>query len=203
MAVKRRAMTAWAARTGIAQRLADGARITYRARTDALASWVAAGRREDLPGWRGALGPLVRVGLLAALAYVLYSIVRALPWLMWLLTGLLLRAAWRASRGAGAEEPEEEQPAPDAEAVRTLLLECLGDRPAVHLSTVLAHLQKTGQGEGWTVSDLRARLEALGIPVRPKVKVGGVPTRGVHRDDLQGPPPADATEASPAPSTAA
>lgn len=202
MAVKRRAVAAWAARTSAAQRLATGLHTLYRRRSDALASWVAAGRRDDLPGWRGALGPVVRLALLGIGVYVVYAIIRALPWLMWLLIALVARAAWRASR-TPAEAPDETPEQAPAEAVRTLLLECLGDRPAVHLSTVLARLHQEGHNPTWTVSDLRAALEAMGIPVRPKVKVGGVPTRGVHRDDLQAPSPAPAPEASPAPSTAA
>lgn len=204
--MKRPTLALWAARTRTAQRLADGASIVYRTHTEALAAWVRAGRREDLTGWRGALGPLLRLACLALVGYVLYSIIRALPSLMWLLAALFLRAAWRSTRTPD-EEPEEasdeEEAAPGAEAVRALLLECLGNSPAVHLSTVLAHLQQRGLGEGWTVSDLRARLEALGIPVRPKVKVNGSPTRGVHRDDLQAPSPVTDQEASPAPSTAA
>lgn len=203
--MKRRAAVAWAARTGAAQRLADGSRVIYRRRAKALAAWVAAGRRADLPGWRGALGPLLRLASLALTAYILYAIIRAVPWLMWLLTALFLRAAWRAGRTpaeATEEDPDQAKTTPDVEAVRALLLDCLGDRPAVHLSTVLAHLQQRGLGEGWTVSDLKARLEVLGIPVRPKVKVGGSPTRGVHRDDLQAPSPVTGQEPSPAPSTA-
>ncbi|MFJ4624179.1 hypothetical protein [Streptomyces sp. NPDC088812] len=62
----------------------------------------------------------------------------------------------------------------------------MGDADAVHLRTVLAHLQRRGQWEGRKVADLRAASEALGIPVHPKVKVPGSrsPTRGVRRVDL-------------------
>ncbi|MFH8717253.1 hypothetical protein [Streptomyces zaomyceticus] len=175
-----------AARHGVAQRLADGSRTLYRRRTDALTTWVAAGRRDDLTGWRAALGPLVRLSLLLAAAAITYRAARTVPWLMWILAGGWTLAAWRAG---AREQPPAEAPQDAARedptgAAVTLLREVLGDRPAVHLSEVLAHLQKHGQGEGWKVADLRVRLEALGVPVDPRVKVGKVPTRGVRAADL-------------------
>ncbi|MDV5145916.1 hypothetical protein R1T08_17290 [Streptomyces sp. SBC-4] len=188
-----------AARHGVAQRLADGSRALYRRRADALTAWVAAGRRDDLTGWRAALGPLVRLALVGALAFVAYRIVRAVPWLMWLAAGGWALAAWRAG---GRLQPtvEELQDAPEedpAGAAVTLLRKVLADRPAVHLSEVLAHLQQHGQGKGWKVADLRVRLEALGIPVDPRVKVGRVPTRGVRAADLDRHFPTETTPPSP------
>ncbi|MEU8316677.1 hypothetical protein [Micromonospora sp. NPDC049033] len=103
---------------------------------------------------------------------------------MWLLTGLWLTAAWRTGRDATEEPAEHHTAEPDTDAVVRLLRDLLAGAPAVHLSTALTHLQKHGHGEGWKVTDLRARLEALGIPVHPKVKVGGIPTRGVRATDL-------------------
>jgi hypothetical protein len=168
-------------------RLAAGCAIVARQRSVALAAWVQAGRRDDLSGWRAALGPVVRLVALGSVAYGALWVVRALPWLMWLLTAWWLRAAWRATRTPAedmGDERVDEPGEPDVEPVLALLFEVLGGRDRVHLSTVLAHLQEKGQCEGWKVGDLRARLEALGIPVEPKVKVGGVPTRGVLRDAL-------------------
>ncbi len=130
---------------------------------------------------------VVRVALFVLGLYTAARLVRGAPVLMWPLTALWCWAAWRAVQPPvspahpAIEEAREQAP---VEPVLALLYECLDGRPGVHLSTVLAHLQERGQGVGWTVSDLRARLEALGIPVRPKLKVNGVPTRGVHRDDL-------------------
>lgn len=83
------------------------------------------------------------------------------------------------------EPVDEARTGPDTEAVRALLLDLMGAGPGVHLRTVLAHLQEKGQWEGRTVSDLRVHLEALGIPVDPKLKVGGTPTRGVRREALE------------------
>jgi hypothetical protein len=188
----------------VIRRLAAGSAIVARRRSEALAAWVAAGRRDDLSGWAAVLGPAVRLVALAAVAYGALALARAMPWLMWLLTAWWARAAWRAAAAAEGDEEtlvddEEQPPAADpAGAAVALLREVLGDRPAVHLSEVLAHLQEHGQGEGWKVADLRARLEALGIPVAPRVKVGKIPTRGVRAADLDHRFPTRETSPSPA-----
>jgi hypothetical protein len=194
-----------------ADRLATGSAALARRLGTNAAAWCARARRDDLTSWRAILGILLRLALLLFGAYLLARIVRALPVLMWLLTTAWTAAAWRAGRPA-AEEPAEEPaqvpadtaPAPDREAVIALLLEAMGTADAVHLSTVIAHLQEKGHGEGWKVADLRARLEALHIPTHPKVKAPGSksPTRGVRRVDLAS-SPAAAEETSTAPSTAA
>ncbi|MEU3945442.1 hypothetical protein [Streptomyces sp. NPDC029526] len=193
-----------------ANRLCTGSSILVRRLGARAAAWCARGRRDDLTGWRAALGILVRLALLALGAYLLARLVRALPALMWLLTTWWTAAAWRAGRPttSEAEEAPEETPAApapalDPTAVRTLLLEVMGDAPAVHLRTVLAHLQERGQWEGRKVGDLRAALEALEIPHDRRVKVAGVPTWGVRRRDLDTPSPTVAQETSPTASTAA
>ncbi|MDJ0460606.1 hypothetical protein [Streptomyces sp. H27-C3] len=183
-----------------AHRVWHGSAELARRIGDRAAAWVAKGPTRSHRIVRGLL-------LLGGL-YFAARIIRAAPGVLWLLV-----PAWcvAAVRHAPPVEDEEQPPveagktaATDSrDAVLALLFECLGDRPAVHLSTVLKHLQKRGHGRGWTVSDLRVRLEALGIPVQPKVKVGGVPTRGVRRDDLTPPSPHGGPVASPAPSTAA
>lgn len=189
-----------AARARAAERLSRGSTLVWQRRTAGLARWVRRGRRDDLTGLAAALGPIVRVAVLGLAAWIAYRFVRTVPVLLGVLTALWCAAAWRAGRPL-AEPAVEDDPAPlDPEAVRTLLLDLMGDAPAVHLKTVLAHLQQRGHGEGWTVGDLRARLEALSIPVRLKVKApGGGPTRGVHRDDLAPAPlaePETSTDAS-------
>jgi hypothetical protein len=189
-----------------AGRLSVGSRAYARRLGACAAAWCARGRRSDLTGWRGALGIVVRLALLVLGVYVLARIVRSLPALMWLLTGWWTIASWRAGKPAAEtpqEEPSEAPAAPDVEAVRTLLLDLMGTGSGVHLRTVLAHLQEHGQWEGRTVSDLRAHLGRLDIPVDRGVKVARVPTWGVRRRDLQAPSPAEPQEASPAPSTAA
>ncbi|MFE2747335.1 hypothetical protein ACFXKX_23905 [Streptomyces scopuliridis] len=199
--------------------LGKGSEAVWQRLADRVTAWVRAGRRDDLKGWQAGLGSLFRLAAIVAAGYLGWLVVRRWPWLLWLIGLGWLVAAWRATHQRPAEdgddtaaedehEPLDEHPAElpvelPVEAVRALLFECLGDRPAVHLSTVLAHLQKRGHGKGWKVADLRVRLEALGIPVHPKVKVGGVPTRGVRRVDLESPTPADAAGASPSASTAA
>lgn len=186
-----------------AGRIATGSTIVARRLAARAAAWVRRGRRGDLTGLKAALGCWARLALLAFGLYLLWRLIRAVPNLLWPLTAGWLVASWRAGRRAPAPAAEDAPAGPDVEAVRALLLEAMGEGDAVHLSTVLAHLQKRGHGKGWKVGDLRARLEALGIPVHPKVKAGGKgPTRGVRRADLA-PSPAAVQETSTASSTAA
>ncbi|MFC9682710.1 hypothetical protein [Streptomyces sp. NPDC056948] len=203
----KRRLAWWAARSSLAGRLARGSYTVWERRAEALTAWVRAGRRDDLDGWKAALGPLVRLLLLGVLAYAVWAIVRALPWLMWLLAGWWIRAAWRASREAPAEaaerSPEQAAHTLHVEVLRKLLLDLMGTGSGVHLRTVLAHLQEHGQWEGRKVADLRVHLTRLDIPVHRGVKVGRTPTWGVRRRDLEAPSPAAAQETSTAPSTAA
>ncbi|MFJ1995302.1 hypothetical protein [Streptomyces asiaticus] len=179
----------------IADRLARGSSIVWQRRSEALAAWVRAGRRDDLTGWRAVLGPAFRLAILGAAGWLAARIVRARPVLMWALAIGWLVAAWRASRpapdeegeDASEDEPDQARAVPGPEAVRQLLATLIGDRPGVHLSAVLTHLQERGLGEGWEVAELRARLEAQGVPVRRSVKVDRRVAYGVHRDDLQAP----------------
>ncbi|MGW4250319.1 hypothetical protein [Streptomyces californicus] len=204
----KRAAVIWAARTATAQRLATGSH-TLIARIGArTADWIRAGRRDDLTGLAAALGCIVRAVLVAAGAYLLWRAARAVPALLWVLAPAWCWAALRAAPRASAEDPPEEapeEPEPDPrEAVLRLLYEALGDRPSMYLSDLLAHLQKKGHGKGWRVADLRARLEALGIPVEQRLRTGGRgASRGIVRAQLPPLPGPTPQEASPAPSTAA
>lgn len=197
-----------------AARVATGSAVVARHICRCAAAWVARGRRHDLTGWRAVLGCWCRLALLLFGLYLLWRIVRAVPALMWLFSGVWTVAAWRAGRpaveeptAASADATAEDVPALDREAVRTLLLTLMGDGSGVHLRTVLAHLQQhpstAAQTASWKVPDLRARLVALEVPVDRGVKVAGVPTWGVRRRDLEAPSPAEAQEMSTAPSTAA
>ncbi|MCQ6250897.1 hypothetical protein [Streptomyces malaysiensis] len=186
----------------VAGRLARGSELVWQRRSEALAAWVRAGRRDDLTGWRAMLGPAFRLAILGGAVWLVARLVRARPVLMWAFAVGWLVAAWRASRpapdeegeDASEDEPEQGPAAADPNAVRRLLADLIGDRPGVHLSAVLAHLQARGLGEGWEVAELRARLEAQGVPVRRSVKVAGRVAYGVHRDDLPAPSPSEAAD---------
>ncbi|TXS36940.1 hypothetical protein [Streptomyces sp. OR43] len=187
-----------------ARTLTAGQRVLVRRLAERAAAWVRAGRRDDLDGVAAILGCALRLVLLGAGAYGAWWLIRRWPVVLWAAVPLWCWAAIRAIPGKGDEE-EPKQPAqlPSRDAVLLLLHEVLGDRDAVHLSEVLQHLQSKGQGKGWKVQHLRARLEALGIPVELKLKVGRKgPTRGILKAAL--PPLSQPRETgpSPTPSTA-
>ncbi|MFE2941017.1 hypothetical protein ACFXKG_18430 [Streptomyces sp. NPDC059255] len=194
----------------LAARLWDGSLIRARQLAARVAAWIRAGRRDDLTGLAAVLGVWLRVLLALLGGYLLWRLIRAVPGLLWLIVPVW---CWSAVRAVPPTDDAEDSPEESASGgtersmrddVLALLFDVLGDRPAVHLSEVLQHLQKQGQGEGWTVTDLKTRLEALGIPVEAKVKAGGKgPTRGVRRDALLALSPDAAPEASTSPSTAA
>lgn len=193
-----------------ADRLAHGSVHVARRLGTRTAAWVARGRRADLTGWKAVLGPLVRLVVLAFVGWIGWAILRAIPWLMWVLAALWTGAAWRAGRDpketaveAPADSPEKRDTEAARAAVLRLLRDLMGDAPGVHLGPVLAHLQEQGQWEGKKVADLRAHLEALRIPVELKLKMRGVPKRGVSRAALDALPPLGAQEESPRMSPAA
>ncbi|WP_338683913.1 hypothetical protein QD712_25750 [Streptomyces acidiscabies] len=186
-----------------AARLAAGSAALTRRLGARAAAWIARGRRDDLTGWRAALGCWARLALLCLGGYLLWRLVRAVPGVMWLLTGAWTLAAWRAGCPPAEKAPAEPPQQQSGEAIRALLLDLMGDDDKVHLRTVLAHLQGQGQWEGRSVSDLRARLTLLRIPHDRNVKVSGVPTWGVRRKDLEASSPTAAQASSEEPSTAA
>lgn len=172
--------------------------------------------------WYGISGPSVwvyaRTNIEAALilhAFALWAIGVSGGWIaagivtLWLCAVLAFIPREFLDRATGAIErrftpapkpPAAVAPGGEREAVRRLLLDVIGDAHGVHLKTVLTHLQQHGQWEGRKVADLRVHLEALGIPVDPKLKVAGVPTRGVLRTALEALPPVEETPSSPNPS---
>lgn len=202
-------LRAWWERSAPVERLWDGSGTVYAGYVDRLTRWVGAGRRDDLTGWRAALGPVARILCLLAIGCVAYRILRALPWAMWLLSAAWARAAWKAAGNPPAKASDEgtergldgTSTEANHQALRHLLADLIADRPGVHLSTLLTHLQEQGHGEGWTVGDLRARLQAAGVPVRRSVKVAGQVAYGVHRDALQPLPQERPAEAPADPST--
>lgn len=107
--------------------------------------------------------------------------------------------AWFEHRDrAPAAPPADAPPGGGRDGILRLLYDLIGEARGVHLSTVLAHLQQHGQWEGKEVADLRQHLEALGIPVEPKLKIGKTPTRGVTKAALDALPPLRETSPSPA-----
>lgn len=181
--------------------LYDGSLIVWQRRTDGLAGWVRRGRRPDLPGWRGALGPLARLVFLGGLALLVWAIVRAIPWLMWLLTGWWIRAARKASKTArlAAEGPSKPPAGHPPDDVRAATLEWIwrlvGDTQGVHLRDLLTHAHAHGLLTDVDLPAFRGHLERWGIPVRKRVRVRGRGvTVGIHRDDLQPPPTASPEE---------
>ncbi|MET9096216.1 hypothetical protein ABZX72_29475 [Streptomyces cyaneofuscatus] len=179
-----------------ARTLTHGQRILLRRITDRATAWVRAGRRNDLEGIAAILGCILRLAVLAAGAYGAWLLIRRWPAVLWALVPLWCWAAIRAIPAEDEETPEEEASIPEAteterEQLLALVRDLIGDRPGVHLSVLLGHLQKHGQGEGWTIALLRTRLPLLGLPVRKSVKVRGRVAYGVHRDDLPQPSPAE------------
>lgn len=182
-----------------ADRLAAGSDVVRRRRGAGLASWVRRARRTDLTGLPAALGPMLRLALLAAAGLALYGMLRAAPWLMWPLTGVW---CWRALRAAPEEQPARDPSASHADAVYDAVLHWLwdmvGDRQGVHLRDLLTTAHAHGMFEGCDLPTLRARLEEAGIPVRKRVRVRGKGvTVGVHRDDLETRPAAPSGAPSP------
>ncbi|GGZ53137.1 hypothetical protein [Streptomyces rubiginosohelvolus] len=204
----KRAAVIWAARTATAQRLATGSHTLIARIGSRTADWIRAGRRDDLTGLAAALGCILRALLVTAGAYLLWRIIRAAPALLWALVPVWCWAALRAAPRTAAEPapeevPEEAEPDP-RDAVLRLLYEALGDRPSMYLSDLLQHLQDQGHGKDWSVADLRARLEALRIPVEMRLKTGGRgASRGIVRAQLPPLPDPAPQEASPAASPAA
>ncbi|MFD8687828.1 hypothetical protein [Streptomyces sp. NPDC059651] len=189
-----------------ARTLTAGQQILIRRLAERAAAWVRAGRRDDLDGIAAILGCVLRLVLLGAAGYGAWWLVRRWPVILGAAVPLWCWAAIRAlgtQDGEHRQAPDEPEPVASRDAVILLLHEVLGDREAVHLSEVLQHLQAKGQGKGWKVQHLRARLEALQIPVELKVKVGRKgPTRGVLKANLPPLSRPEETAPSPAPSPA-
>ncbi|MFD5041977.1 hypothetical protein ACFWNI_33545 [Streptomyces sp. NPDC058377] len=172
-----------------ARTLTAGHRHLVQRLTERATAWVRAGRREDLEGIAAALGPIVRTIVLAAALYLGWRVIRHWPALLWAVVPLWI---WAAVRAIPDEAPDAAEVSTEQrERLHALIRDLIGDRPGVHLSTLLDHLQKHGQGEGWDIALLRTRLPLLGVPVRRSVKVARKVAYGVHRDDLPQASPAE------------
>jgi hypothetical protein len=192
--------------------LAEGSEAIWQRLADGVTGWIRDGRRDDLEGWRAALGPLFRLALVGALGYCAWLIVRRFPWLLWLLLAGVVAAAWKASHKRPAEDvdepaeddlaeqsPEERRAAAEKAFVEYVVAS-IGEAKGVHLSTLAEGLDRPGYLPGWGVAEVRAQLGALGIPCRRSVKVRGRGVAwGVHRDDipaLNSPTPTEDSEAA-------
>jgi hypothetical protein len=196
--------------------LAEGSEAMWQRLTDGVTGWIRAGRRDDLDGWRAALGPIIRLALVGALGYGAWALVRRFPWLLWLLLAGFLTAAWKVTHRRPAEdvdEPAEDEPAEQSPEERRAAAEqafveyvvaSIGDAKGVHLSTLAEGLDRPGYLPGWGVAEVRAQLGRLNIPCRRSVKVRNAAGEwavawGVHRDDvpaLNDPSPAEDDEAA-------
>ena len=121
-------------------------------------------------------------------AVVVYAAARYRTWIPWLLV-VFAAAAWMhapdPASDAAEDQPEEagEQP---LDPLPWLLWRLIGDAPGVHVKTLTEHLQNAAPGETLDRATVRAKLGALGIPVRASVRdAAGRVNEGVHRDDLK------------------
>lgn len=183
---------------GAADRIWRGSGALAHRRGAALAGWVRKGRRNDLKGPAAALGPVLRLVVLALGALALYGALRAASWLLWPLTALWCWRAWKTAEPVPSTPDEtllDDDAGQDPDAVYAALLDwiqqAIGDRQGVHLRDLLANAQAHGLLEDLEPGDLRAHLERWDIPVRKRLRVRGRGvTVGVHRDDV--PAPAEA-----------
>ncbi|WP_406202626.1 hypothetical protein OG331_31855 [Streptomyces sp. NBC_01017] len=196
--------------------LAEGSEAIWERLADGVTGWIREGRRDDLEGWRAALGPLFRLVVVGALGYGAWALVRRFPWLLWLLLAGLVAAAWKSTHKRPAEdvdEPAEDELAEQSPEERRAAAEqafveyvvaSIGEAKGVHLSTLAEGLDKPGLLPGWGVAEVRAQLGALNIPCRRSVKVRDAAGKwavawGVHRDDipaLNTPTPTEDSEAA-------
>ncbi|MFI1580035.1 hypothetical protein [Embleya sp. NPDC020630] len=103
-----------------------------------------------------------------------------------------LAAAWWHGPAAteATDEPKPEAPPLDPAAARhrdlTAIRRAIGDRRGIHLAEITTRLQAAGVP--WDTADVRAWITGHGVPIRPKLRVGGKAGRvnaGVHVDDLE------------------
>lgn len=112
--------------------------------------------------------------------------------LVWLLAVLAFVPREHLERLAARIEkrpPEEDQEAGEGhpgEPLAAVLWHLIGDAPGAHLKTVAEHLQAAAPEQSVDRAAVRAKLGALGIPVRASVRdAAGRVNEGVHRADLQ------------------
>lgn len=88
--------------------------------------------------------------------------------------------------GTSPEEDQEAREEQPSEPLAAVLWQLIGDAPGTHLKTLTAHLQQAAPEQALDQAAVRAKLRALGIPIRPSVRdVRKKVNEGVHREDLQ------------------
>ncbi|MGW5852104.1 hypothetical protein ACWFQ8_29860 [Streptomyces sp. NPDC055254] len=168
------------ARAGVRMR-AGSARVC-RERAEQLRTWAARGRREDLDGWKAALGSWLRLALLAAAGYGAYWSCRRWPWLMWVLAVWWVAAAWRAGRPGWkptAPDPAAAAQGPDPTAEPGPISLAKEHPPGPSLGDVLTAARALGTPH----VHLAAIEEYLGVPrgtVRPVLTTAGIPITDVR-----------------------
>lgn len=116
--------------------------------------------------------------------------------LVWLFAALAFVPREHLERLAARIEnpgPDEDQEAgegahsePLSVPLVVVLWKLIGDAPGAHLKTLAEHLQAAAPGQPVDRAAVRAKLAALGIPVRTSVRdAAGRVNEGVHRADLQ------------------
>lgn len=87
---------------------------------------------------------------------------------------------------ASPEEDHQAGEEPAGEPLAAVLWHLIGDAPGTHLKTLAEHLQAAAPEQPVDRAAVRAKLGALGIPVRASVRdAAGRVNEGVHRADLQ------------------
>ncbi|MEV5289935.1 hypothetical protein AB0K64_01685 [Streptomyces sp. NPDC053741] len=153
--------------------------------SSALALSMAKGTVEWLKAGEKASDFLVRLTFLVIPVGIVWGLLSASRAVMWVLVAIWCIAAWRAVQPAQGEKEPDLHP----EDVADLLWELAGERKGVHLSQIAAQLSKETPGRTWSTKDVKALLEAAGIPTRHSVRVPGLGVAvGVHRQDFPGSP---------------
>ena len=108
----------------------------------------------------------------------------------WIWAAALAAAILTAYLTADQTEPaiedqaEEEAELTPEEIVLQLVVDLIGDAPGIHLDTLLDRLREVPQWAAMERDDLRLVLDAVGCPIRRKLRVGDrTGIAGVHRDD--------------------
>ncbi|MEV1096468.1 hypothetical protein AB0I87_13485 [Streptomyces sp. NPDC049952] len=170
------------------ERLAKGSSALTLSMAKGTVEWLKAGEKAS-----DFLVRLAFLGIPVGIAWGLLSASRAF---MWLLVVLWAIAAWRAVQPAQGEKGEKTSDF-HPEDVRDLLWELAGEHKGVHLASVAAQLTKETPGRSWSTKDVKALLEAAGVPTRHSVRVAGRGVAvGVHRQDIPGSPSPTALDPS-------